>query len=437
MIRELLTKKIFIVFIFFLTALTGCSDNCNDSCYEKNLECDCCPKADTTNMGADSAKLSQINLFLETSGSMSGLMPQTEAQTEFQTIIPDILLRFRDEIKNTKLYSIYDSKSEFKLLDIDSTRINLIPNGKFSWSGSTYIPVMIDSILNNVGNESVNILISDCIYTPETKDLALTSQTISEIREKFNRVSKNYSTTIYCLKSDFYFSKNEKTKSPFYFIVIGKTKHLKLVSSLLNKSFKTFNIDFTELNFERTDTKPYYSILPYSFNSGNNIGISCPNYSNAYLVLREIDFAQSDKLEFTVGIDLSEFPGYAKSKNYLEKNFEIKIDGNDFNSFKIETKDELQSGIKSDDKNIFQNCSNYLKMEIKSLEKEINKVDVSLKFSIPEWVREINNDDLNSAESSRDKTYGLEKIIKGIEEAYNVSNNPYFFKNLQIVLIKK
>lgn len=431
-------KILYLILCILVLNVIGCSSECNEDCKQNNLDCDCCPQKDTSNFLKDTAKLEGVNVFIETSGSMSGLMPnKNSSQTEFQTILPDIFLRFRDEIRNTSLYSIYDSKSEFKLLDIDSTRINLIPKGKFSWGGSTYIPTMIDSVINYVSDKSVNILISDCIYTPESKHSGLTTQTISEIREKFNRISKKYSTIVYCIKSDFYYSNEKNIQSPFYLIVIGKDTNLSKVRKLLIQSFKTYNLNFFEINFRNRYELPYYSILPYSYNSGNYIGKSCKDFENAYLVIREIDFDHDSTLNFITGMNLELYPKFVNANDNLKKNIEIKINGNDFKSFMIEDKDLLKTGIKTDDKLIYDKCSSFLKLEIQSLEKDLNKAEISLKYSRPDWIKELNSDDQKTAETNREKTFGLEMIITGVEEAYNITGNSYFFKNLPIVLINK
>lgn len=424
-----------VLFFILLFLIEGCTDECNQQCLEKNLDCNCCPNIDTVNVTNDSISINSINVFIETSGSMKGYMPNNnEEQTNFQTLIPEILLRLRGEVKKTNLYSIFDSKSTFKKLDIDSARKNIITKGKFAWSGSTYIPIMLDSMNNYMDKESVNILISDCIYSPEKKDLGITAQTISEIREKFNKISKDYSTVIYSLHSEYFYSKTKSVSSPYYLILQGKSENIKIVDKMLKNSFKIFDQEYGEVHFGEKYSIPFYTILPYSENSGNNISVSCPSRENSILIMKEIEFSTKDTLNFVIGIDLKEFPVYSNSKDYLENNLVLSLNGQEFKKFKVLIKDEQISKIKSDDKILFEKCTHFIYVSISELKSNLSELNVSMKFSDPNWIKLLNNPEMDD---NREKTYGLENMLKGIEEAYGISENSYFFKNLNLILIKK
>ena len=58
---------------------------------------------------------------------------------------------------------------------------------------------------------------------------------------------------------------------------------------------------------------------------------------------------------------------------------------------------------------------------------------LALKFSNPDWIRTLNED---SSENNREKTFGLEKMMLGFDQAYNGDGEAYFFNNLTISLIK-
>lgn len=420
---------IFVSFLFFYS----CSDDCIQECTEKNLDCDCCPQIDSSKNIQIQSSIKTINIFIETSGSMKGYMPKsTNEGTSFQKLIPDILLRLKEEYSNVNLYSIFDSKSSFVKLDIDSARKNLIAKGNFSWSGNTYIPIMLDSINNYIDSNTVNIFISDLIYSPENSQIKLTDQSISDIRANFKNISNNFSTSIYNLKSKYIDKDNRSSESPYYLLVEGNSYNLKSLDSLFLKSFNTFDQTYNEIHFGATYASSFYTVLPFSENSGNFISAKCKSFDNAFVQLSEID--ESKKTFFIIGMDLSNLPFYSRSIDYLKNNLSIKIDDRLLEDFNVLSKDEIKDKIHRDDMKYYEKCTNFLKINLPDLNSDLSKLSVALKNNRPDWINENNN----SINISSEKTYGFNNIITGIEQAYDLNSKPNFlFGNLTITLIKE
>jgi hypothetical protein len=63
-------------------------------------------------------------------------------------------------------------------------------------------------------------------------------------------------------------------------------------------------------------------------------------------------------------------------------------------------------------------------------------IALSLRKVRPPWVELYNHDMSESAESRRDKTYGLNNIFDGMEDAYSEKTTSWFFKDLKIIVNK-
>lgn len=377
--------------------------------------------------------LSNINFFIETSGSMKGYMSPTSGATEFQQLLPDFLRRINDEtVLNS--YSIFDSKSIFKKENFRLLVESKIPKGGFSWSGDTYIPTIIDSIGKYLSPNSVNVFVSDCIYSPEPGNAGNTAQEISQIRSVFNPVAKNFATSIFSLKSKFYHKGRPVVLSPYYLILQGNPDNLAAVRKMLLQSIATFSQSFSEINFGFPYFQPYYSILPYTEASGSFIGDKNLKANN-YESISDVEFIKGTANQFWLALDLSSYPLFASDTTYLNNNLSLVCDNG---TAKIIVIKSALSSVKQNEQGIAQRCSTYLRIEFSEFYKPIDNIKLSLKSTNPRWISLLNSDDLSTSESNRTLTYGLSNIITGIDQAYNKDGvAKYFIKDLQFQLKRK
>ncbi|RYE53144.1 MAG: hypothetical protein EOP48_15010, partial [Sphingobacteriales bacterium] len=152
--------------ILFLTIiLISCnSSECVKECQDAKLECNCCPVADTA--AQQKPSLQNITVFLETSGSMRGYMPNSGEATSFQKAIPSIISKLREY--NPTFFSIKESSQKTIPLPVGEVA-SKITRGDFPWGNFTSLPAMLDTIHPYQHDNSVSILISDMIYSPEEK----------------------------------------------------------------------------------------------------------------------------------------------------------------------------------------------------------------------------------------------------------------------------
>ena len=71
---------------------------------------------------------------------------------------------------------------------------------------------------------------------------------------------------------------------------------------------------------------PYFSVLPYTETTSNFIANSCASFQNAFVSIQEINLEIMEaKLNFGLALDLSDFPEYSKTNEYLRQNLEIQL----------------------------------------------------------------------------------------------------------------
>ncbi|HPE56886.1 MAG TPA: hypothetical protein PK904_10835 [Bacteroidales bacterium] len=425
-------------YIFFLVIilLSSCGHNCKTDCIKYGLDENCCPQVDSTFAKQKEPSINQINIFLETSGSMAGYMPSTQPATEFQKFITDIIERLNSQFDG-KLHFYYMSESDKSSKKIQFTKvIDDVLYGKFpSWNGTTYIPQMLDTINNYNGRNSVNLLISDFIFSPEQNKSKYTETVTSNLYPIINQ-SKNFCSSFICLFSEYRSSicsnNNPTSNSPYFLYIQGENENINLILKDIKKSIDQLKQPSNFLEFGIKYSNLYYSVLPYTETSANFIAMPCENFENSFLSIQEIDLRNSlDSLSFWVGIDLSSLPTYTHSNDYLEKNLKFSIRNGNVKIVNIQKLPYQNTDI--DDLPITNKCTHLLKFQVTGITECVSILKLSLNYSRPDWINELNEEE---DENQRSKTFGLKKVISGFEQSYFPDDNKVLFENLQIVLTK-
>lgn len=431
-------KRVYLVILVLPLLLSCNSNNCKQLCSEKGLSEDCCPKIDSSYVELSKPRVNCINIFIETSGSMAGYMPAAQPSTKFQMLIPDIISKLNSKYaSNVHVFYINEYNKPLIRVDFSKAKDDIL-GGKFNWAGNTYIPTMLDSINNYLNDSTVNVLVSDLIYSPEKSNSKITDIAATDIYTLANQM-KDYSTSFICLFSEYRSSncsnKILTEKSPYYLFLQGKPENIQIVEKIIHSSINITNNEHKEINFGIQNNKPFYSILPYTETTGNFIAYSSSSFDNGYVSIQDINLTDGvSKIEFWLGLDLNEFPEYVKSTHYLKQNLQIQIDNGIYEIIAIDTVPYSKVKIDDDDKGIVQRCTHIIKFKITGMTDCVSILTTSLKCSIPEWKDTINE---NTSQNNREKTFGFKKIISGFEQVYIPSGNEYFFKELKISLIKE
>jgi hypothetical protein len=234
---------------------------------------------------------SQVKVFIENSGSMDGYVRGIK---DFEIVIGKLLVLCKDFCSqnaksnfdvffiNKKVYPASEIK---ELTDfaraLEPTQSSPYNKGDRSES---ILNDVIKSIIDSTSENSISILISDCIYSLEpTKDTkgSLGYQQNGTMEVFLNKIRNNsnlnFTTCIYKMISDYegnYFpydydprKKNSislydiQAKRPYYIWVIGESARVSDFNKRINfNSFKGFQNSYILSNFTK-GKQPYYTVL--------------------------------------------------------------------------------------------------------------------------------------------------------------------------------
>ena len=382
---------------------------------------------------------SHVKVFIENSGSMDGYVRGIK---DFEIVIGKLLVLSKDFCSqnaksnfdvffvNKKVYPAPEIK---ELTDfaraLEPTLSSPYNKGDRSES---ILNGVIKSIIDSTSENSISILISDCIYSLEpTKDTkgSLGYQqngTMEVFLNKFRSSNLNFTTCIYKMISDYegnyfpydYDSKkknsislyNIQAKRPYYIWVIGEFERVSDFTKKINfNSLKGFQNSIILSNFTK-EKQPYYTVLKET----NKVG-SFKQTDRGKRDVKSINDIQFDggTLQFAIAIDLGNIPvdlSYLSNpKNYVVPDGFIvrsikKIDRN-----KLSQRDFVT--VEKTTATHFITVSTMNKFTIQDL-----KLELSIK--IPAWVEQRNSLDDRNIKDELDKTFGLAYLVQGVSEAY-------------------
>lgn len=428
-------KKSLLPIIVSLFLLSSCGGNkceiSQEMLTDNKLDENYCPQVDSTITPLPKPSIKKVNIFFDASGSMSGYMPSSKPSSALQILIPDIISRLKTQYPNSiTFYPIYNSSLPMKSMNVESAQEKILYGTITQNNGDTYLPTMLDSVYKSYfSSDAVNIFISDCIYSPNNKEKKQAEQATKEIRETISAYTKDYSTSAFCLHSQYLKVNN----SPYYLIVFGKPENNHEIENILTKALTDNKQNYEAVNFGLKYNQPYYSVLPYTDKSINCIANPCESFHGAYLNVQVSDWnQQSDSMSFWIGINLRNYPSYATTQSYLDSNLILTMEKG--NSKIISITNEPPKALEKDDKPISDKSTHYLHIRVSQLDDCVTSLHLGLRFSKPSWIKDLNEEE---SENNREKTFGLERMMKGFEQAYNPNGNTYFFNNLNVSLIKQ
>lgn len=205
----------------------------------------------------------KMKFYVEVSGSMNGFFRANRA-THFKADVWEILNYYSSISDNVGILTNDGSKgASIKLADFQ-TKMN---TGQFVTSASTKVPVMLQSIIDDLDAESgeVAVLISDMKYSPvgEAAPTVLMAQYSTDISKIL--ANSNWALSLIGATSD-YLDKSGNIvceRSPYYFLVIGCPEHVGEIRNGISTLLDNRNhfIDNIETGFEYGDVD--YEVCPY------------------------------------------------------------------------------------------------------------------------------------------------------------------------------
>jgi len=409
------TKRIIGCFLGLTSILSACENSQGEGATVFNND-NCLPVVKSVVEGLNQSK---INLFVETSGSMSGFMSANG--TSFQNDIWSIVEGLQNKVgEHLGLFQVRSKSEAITVISVADFKQKLNTGG-FQSAKSTDIPEMLDSIFSKADDKTVSILVSDLIFSPENGNQAQHSQISTDIRQRFS--VKGRSSELIQLYSDFY-SKTRVAASPYYIWIIGEPKLVKAVSALVGKMI---TVPVNSADFAISLPRPRYSIFPALSQVTNALPIACP-VDGSYYVYREYSDEDASEVKFWLGMNLSEAPAYMSKPEYLTKY--LNVSGGTV----VQIKDVSALREKSDKEIAYKlGLTHMVQIRADQIGEE-SIVELNLQRHLPEWLDQIN---IDKEDGLRTQTYGLKKMIKGIEDAQDTKQLSVFTEPLKIYITKQ
>ncbi|MDG4945760.1 hypothetical protein NMK71_04980 [Weeksellaceae bacterium KMM 9713] len=379
----------------------------------------------------------KVQLFIENSGSMFGYV---NGRTKFKDVINNLLvdLKYYYGEDNIEIFfinngvhktALSDNVSEFAdKLSPTSMRVGNISNSN--------INEIYRTVLDSVQTNSLNFLISDNIYSikgSNTINLLNAQQALT--KDAFlSADDKNIATDFYQFFSEFdglyYDYKNNaielNSDRPYYITILSNDENLKEFLSTFRNKFKDYK-GFENRYFISSESVDNleYTLLTQSF---NNIKIKPAKKGSKHIHDAEIITPKriNGVKKMAIAVDFSELVGMEENildvSNYtLTDGFEIEDIGV-IEDDKVKFKKSNES-LNPSDINKINNHTHVIKLN--SSLNNFKNLQISLVRKEPKWVKESSSIDdssiLTSAEEQK-KTFGVEYMVNGISEAYEMTN---------------
>lgn len=379
------------------------------------------------------SNISEINFFMEVSGSMAGYM-KPDIPTNFKYIIPDLVERLNN-LSELNFYELAQKNLPLNIVKTNNAK-DKIAKGNYKFGSTSTLPVMFDSIIVKSGSTKVSILLTDAIYTPGKEDLRKRDQVIPDIRALIQKAQKqSLATSCISLKSQFQDDK-VSANSPYYLFIIGSPANINKIIESIHQSVdvhkeKLIDAEVSDIEIGYPENNPYYTMIPYLDNMGVGEPVDCIIYGTQ----RFLSFQNAEidtPIDFWIGIDLSKCPEFSTSVQYLKSNLEVVGSGINavINSQVFLSSDFLKKTADPTDIALAKKCTHFLKVKVSDFSNNISELRISLKRTIPDWIKRNSHNNTNKAEDIRDSTYGFDQIIAGIEDAYKGHQAPYIFRDL-------
>ena len=363
---------------------------------------------------------SVVNVFVENSGSMDGYVKGvTEFEQAVYSYISDININ-SDVCNEMKLFYINSTKLEWRASVKDFIE-KLEPN-EFRLRGgnrqTTDLSNVIGDVIGDQKENEINILISDCVFSPGRNINANEYLVNQQIGIKGHLAKKlkeypNFAVIIYQLQSKFegrYYNcfdvpTNINAQRPFYIIIFGDNNRLQMLTKEVPISrIKGSGIKNSYCISNCTE-QPEYSILVTP-----KIGSFNPDRMDPKHTITKVKINRQNPItpfSLSVGVD---FTGLLLDNEYLcdESNYTWNN-----KSYDLEVNNNTVSSA---------SYSHIMKLSLNSNIISKGRIDITLNKKSPTWAEDMTDEDGQNinAEGAMDKTFGLKYMINGIYDAYSI-----------------
>lgn len=387
-----------------------------------------------------------VNIYIENSGSMNGFINNASGfQDAIQKMM--VLLKYYYGSECIKLNYINTAIHPQQVpanVSVEDFAVKMLTPAKFKGTGnvhSTDLNDIVGMILKGVNEDSISILISDCIYsivgdgTTSTLLTGCKNKTMGAFLEK-TKEYPDLATTIVRLTSHFdgYYwdykhpsgkaSQSLSCDRPYYMCIIGTESNIDLFNDHIEvEEMRGYENKYVLSCSDFSDCK--YSVLTRSHCKAMFRVNGTPPY-------KTLEHARSHggQFQFAIAVDLSNIPMSSSEK--LDLNNYSVIQG----AYQVVDVCEVAPvTMHPTDRNIVQSL-NLTHEIVVSTNQYPTDLIVGVKRDIPQWVKMSSSTDdtsINESDEETTKTFGLEYFVTGISDAYReASPNKDFSTELNV-----
>jgi hypothetical protein len=359
-----------------------------------------------------------INIYLENSLSMNGFWKNPNS--DFRNDLRDFAADLKNDT-NIKINYFYINDSIYKI-DTDNlgSYINDVNANKGNTKSSD-INNIFQQLIKNIDSNSINILISDNIYSKNTDLKSHKLGTLDENRTKSkehfsNAKNKNLITAVAKFKSQFNGTlynpkpKNHNNTFFYYMTMIGQPSSMSKLFSLLDDKWENYKGYEDRVMYKNIENKGITHFVHREFiKNGSSDGkkISDMNEGSEFIIL----------------VDLSQYKGL--DNNALLNDLNYKTSDSSYSIIEIKeiknqeiTSNGKTKPLKNSD---MANSTHSLKIRINK--RQYSTIYITYIFNNPNWP---SHNDANS-NSIKDATYGISDLLNGINDGYNLKQGQPIF----------
>ncbi|TXD53113.1 MULTISPECIES: hypothetical protein [unclassified Polaribacter] len=409
-------STIFFVFIF----ITGC-------------RADRLPKLlDTVKLEKEKFKINKINFYFENSLSMNGYLKGED----FRHSMAEIIYNFKGDSIHNYFVNTKVHKTDSMLDKIRKGNISVGNTGN-----SDHKFIFTNAIKNAAGN-NLSIVVTDGIYSMSSGGLTL-GDVEKDIEKAFENALKQneLETVVLKMASNFtgrYYSESCPIKGgvkidqerPYYILLFGNKE-------VIDKALEEIVV-LEDLNgfkeqarfFITKEIKVDYSIL---LNGKDKKGSFKPS-DRKNKIIKSIDLEERYEprnsdiskayLQFAVGVN---FTNLSIPKDYLldTENYTIS-DNTDYEVLEIKDLRNLDQATKNDIKSRDKDFSHIIILKGKT--KLYGDLKIQLDIKVPSWIKKTGTANDCAIQNDTTKTFSFDKLMLGINKAYEKINkkNEYF-----------
>lgn len=387
--------------------------------------------------------IAAVHFYLETSASMGGYFKGQE----FKNIVTDLTGKIDKQIDHSKPLDIwYTSDQTTRFNGSAQDFSSAIATVKIAPGKSSQLHNILKNIAAKNGRDDISLLVSDCILSFPDADIKanreINAQSASStlkgnIYNTFADLKKKRTAaSIYAFRSAFngtyYDYQNTKKvligqQRPFYVWVIGD-------SSLLRK----FNNQLADISSFKPAESMHFGLSGGSVGSYDIISQLRPKGSGAWMRERDgvadIELSKTSGTDIPVAVNLSSLPPYAQKIAYLNEHLQIKAEGATATITALDAKTIDKSRVTSEPQKLsLEGATHILMVHLSAMNLKDGEISISLPAEAPVWHRAWScMDDRNLAATCANKTFALEYLIQGVQEAYEEKSANYFNINFHL-----